>query len=71
MESPTLTLFGESPNYWQSFRALATGGKLSGPLVHDRRVAALCVNHGVAELWSVDRDFSRFSGIVVRNPLVG
>jgi toxin-antitoxin system PIN domain toxin len=71
MESPTLTLLSESPTYWASLRALALTGKLSGPLVHDGRVAALCANHGVAELWTADRDFSRFPGVAVRNPLVG
>ena len=27
--------------------------------------------HGVAELWSADRDFGRFPELAVRNPLVG
>ena len=26
--------------------------------------------HGVRELWSADHDFSRFSGLRIRNPLV-
>jgi uncharacterized protein len=26
--------------------------------------------HGVRELWSADRDFGRFPGLHVRNPLV-
>jgi hypothetical protein len=26
--------------------------------------------HGVTELWSADRDFSRFTALKVRNPLV-
>jgi hypothetical protein len=34
------------------------------------RIAALCESHGVTELWSADRDFSRFAGLTVRNPLV-
>jgi uncharacterized protein len=41
-----------------------------GPQVHDARVAALCRVHGVRELWTADRDFSRFPGLAVRNPLV-
>jgi uncharacterized protein len=69
-ESPSLTLLGESPSYWSTFRALALQGRLAGPVVHDGRVAALCVNHGVSELWSADRDFGRFATLVVRNPLV-
>jgi hypothetical protein len=32
---------------------------------------ALCRQHGVRELWSADRDFSRFAGVTVVNPLVG
>lgn len=70
MESPTLRVLGESPAYWQAFRDLALAGKLAGPVVHDGRVAALCVDHGVAELWSADRDFNRFPGLTVRNPLI-
>ena len=33
-------------------------------------IAALCLGHGVRELWSADRDFSRFPDLRVRNPLV-
>ena len=39
--------------------------------LHDARVAALCRLHGVRELWTADRDFGRFPGLAVRNPLVG
>jgi hypothetical protein len=31
---------------------------------------ALCLHHGVRELWSADRDFSAFPQLWVRNPLV-
>jgi predicted nucleic acid-binding protein len=40
------------------------------PQVHDARVAAPCRQHGVRELWSADRDFGRFAGLAVTNPLV-
>ncbi|MBU6367113.1 MAG: PIN domain-containing protein [Gemmatimonadetes bacterium] len=70
MESPSLRLLGESPGYWGTFRDMALAGKVTGPMVHDGRVAALCVDHGVAELWSADRDFNRFPGLTVRNPLI-
>ena len=33
--------------------------------------AALCRQHGVREPWSADRDFGRFAGLAVVNPLVG
>lgn len=31
---------------------------------------ALCSDHGLAELWSADRDFGRFPELTVRNPLI-
>ena len=33
-------------------------------------IAAICIGHGVRELLTADRDFSRFSSLVTRNPLV-
>jgi len=42
---------------------------VSGARIHDAWVAALYRQHGVHELWSTDRDFSRFAGLSVVNPL--
>jgi toxin-antitoxin system PIN domain toxin len=70
LESPSLVLLGETPSYWKSLRPLLEDGQIDGPRVHDARVAAQCLLHGVSELWSADRDFSRFPGLKVANPLV-
>jgi toxin-antitoxin system PIN domain toxin len=70
MESPSLVLLAESEDYWLQLRTLLRAGRIAGPKVHDARVAALCFQHGASELWTVDRDFSRFPGLKVRNPLV-
>jgi len=70
LESPSVTLLAESPGYWAVLRSLVESGRVAGPLVHDARVAALCIHHGVQELWSADRDFSRFPRLAVRNPLL-
>jgi len=70
LESPNLVLLAESSEYWPRLRAALKAGKVSGPKVHDARIAALCLHHGVSELWSADRDFSRFPDLVVTNPLV-
>jgi toxin-antitoxin system PIN domain toxin len=70
LESPTLVLLGESPAYWPELRAFLQSGRIAGAQVHDARVAALCRLHGVRELWSADRDFSRVSALRVVNPLV-
>jgi hypothetical protein len=68
LESPTLS---ESSDYWPLLRATLLSGRVSGPQVHDARIVTICQQHGVSELWSADRDFGRFSGLTVRNPLVG
>ena len=70
LESPTLVLLAESEQHWPDLRALLTTSRVTGARVHDARIAALCRQHGVRELWSADRDFGRFPGLDVVNPLV-
>lgn len=70
LEMPNLVLLGEAPDHWSQLRSLILTGQVVGSKVHDARIAALCASHGVRELWSADRDFSRFSGLNVRNPLL-
>lgn len=69
LESPGVALLAEAGGHWPVLRRLIESGKVTGPLVHDARIAALCLEHGVRELWSADRDFSRFGELTVRNPL--
>lgn len=70
IESPTLRLIGEGPGYWEHLKDMLVTGKAEGPTVHDGRVAAICRAAGVREIWTADRDFSRFAGLAARNPLV-
>lgn len=70
IESPTLVLLAEAVEHWSTLRALLTAGRIVGPRVHDARIVALCQQHGIRELWSADRDFSRFGGLSVVNPLI-
>jgi toxin-antitoxin system PIN domain toxin len=69
LESPNLVLLAESEQYWLELRTLLTTSQVTGPRIHDARVAALCRQHGVRELWSADRDFGRFAGLGAVNPL--
>lgn len=69
-ESPSLVLLCESENHWLELCDVLQAGRVSGPMVHDARVAALCRQHGVRELWTADRDFGRFSGFKIRNLLI-
>jgi toxin-antitoxin system PIN domain toxin len=70
IESPTLVLLAEAAEHWSTLRALLAAGRIAGPRVHDARIVALCRQHGVRELWSADRDFNRFAGLSVINPLI-
>ncbi len=70
LASPSLVLLSEGDGHWDGFRRTLEAGRVSGGQVHDARVAALCVAHGVRELWTADRDFGRFAGLRTRNPLV-
>ena len=70
LESPSLVLLAENERHWPELHELIGKTKLQGPMVHDARIAALCLSHGVRELWSADRDFSRFPKLRVRTPLV-
>jgi uncharacterized protein len=70
VESPNLVLLGESPGHWERLRALLQAGTVTGPRVHDGRIAAICLAHGVRELLTADRDFGRFPALKVRNPLI-
>ncbi|MDQ8166005.1 MAG: PIN domain-containing protein [Gemmatimonadota bacterium] len=69
LESPSLVMIGEDAGYWETLRASIMSGKIAGPAVHDARISAICSRHGVNELWSADRDFSRITAVRVRNPL--
>ena len=71
LESPSLTLLAEGLGYPDRLTKVLEASKVTGAKVHDARVAALCLYHGVRELWSADRDFTRFAELAVRNPLVG
>ncbi len=70
LECPTVQLLGELSGYWSCFKQQVLHGKVKGPSVHDARIVAICQLHGVDTLWTADRDFSRFSGVKLVNPLL-
>lgn len=70
LESPSLMLLAETGSYWQRLKGTLSRGRIRGAQIHDGRVVALCQHHGVKELWSADRDFSRFRGLAAKNPLL-
>ncbi len=69
-QSPGLRFLGEGPGYLDTLAQQATAGKIKGPKIHDARIAAICLHHGIKRLWSADRDFSSFPDLVCENPLI-
>ena len=70
LSSPSLVLLSEVEGYSPVLRRTVDKARISGPRVHDARIAALCSLHGVSELWTADRDFHAFTDVPVLNPLV-
>ena len=69
VESPSLSLLGESAGTWPLLRELLIVAAVTGARVHDARIAAICLAHSVRELWTADRDYGRFPTLRTRNPL--
>ena len=68
--APTARVLAETDRHLDLLADLIVRGQIVGAKVHDARVAALCIGHGVRELWTADRDFSRFPQLRTRNPLI-
>ncbi len=71
LESPSVVVLAEDPHYWSTLRSLLRTARVAGPEIHDARIAALCIHHGVDELWTADRDFNRYPRLAATNPLIG
>ena len=69
LASPSLVMLGEGPAHAGHMRRMVDGGRTTGNLVHDAHIAALALEHGARETWTLDRDFARFPGLRTRNPL--
>lgn len=68
--SPVSRLLGERGSTWSLLRQLIATTRITGPRMYDARIAAICIDHGVEELWTADRDFSQFPQLQTRNPLL-
>jgi len=68
LDSPMLMLLNETPNHTEVMMSVIEEAGVSGNLIHDAHIAALCIEHGISELITGDRDFSRFASLSVINP---
>lgn len=68
ISAPHVRTPGESEGFWELY--LATRGAADrGNDVPDGHLATLMRQHGVGTIYTRDRDFRRFDGIAVENPL--
>lgn len=65
--SPTLVLLSETARHPEVMKSVVSESGVTGNLLHDAHIATLCIEHGVSELLTGDRDFSRFP-LRVANP---
>jgi toxin-antitoxin system PIN domain toxin len=70
LSSPLLRLLSETSGSAATLGRLLKSSRVRGPLVHDARIVALCLENGVEALLTRDRDFSSFPELATRNPLV-
>jgi uncharacterized protein len=67
-DSPSLLLLSETERHVELMISIAKEAGVTGNLIHDAHIAALCIEHGVTELISADRDFQRFNPLKIVNP---
>jgi toxin-antitoxin system PIN domain toxin len=63
-----VSLLQPTERHWTILSRLLADGQARGPLVTDAHLAALAIEHG-ATLCTTDRDFTRFKGLRLLNPL--
>jgi hypothetical protein len=69
-QGANLYFLAEGEGYLALVEEISTAALLYGAKIHDARIAALCLHHGIKELWSSDRDFSLFPRLKLHNPLI-
>ena len=67
--SPSNRLIGETPDFTELLGRFVQRSRVVGGVVHDARIAAICVAHGVEALLTRDRDFALFPELRTRNPI--
>lgn len=66
--SPSNRMIGETDDFADILRRFAARPHVVGGVVHDARIAALCIAHGVDALLTRDRDFSSFPELRTSDP---
>jgi toxin-antitoxin system PIN domain toxin len=70
LASPSLVLLAETAHHAAFLDGTVRQSGATGNLIHDAHIVALCLEHGVSEIISGDRDLTRFTGLKVINPFL-
>ena len=68
LAAPSVRLLSEPDGFGDVLARFVRRPCVRGPVVHDARVTALCVAHGVERLLTRDRDFALFPELATRDP---
>jgi toxin-antitoxin system PIN domain toxin len=68
LASPTVAIAEPTERHWEILARVLAVAAARGPLVMDAHLATLAIEHG-ATLCTTDRDFARFPGLRLLNPL--
>ena len=63
LDSPSSRLLLPGQSYASTFRGVCETAEVRGNLAFDAQIVASCIEHGVRELITADRDFARFAAI--------
>ena len=66
--SPSNRLLGETDDFLELLGGLVQRSRVRGAIVHDARIAAICLAHGAEALLTRDRDFALFPELNTRDP---
>lgn len=68
VSSPSLSLLAETDRHTALLEDVILQANVTGNQIHDAHIVALCLEHGVSEVLTGDRDFNRFKGVHVIDP---
>lgn len=64
----TARLLMPTQHHLDTLSQLAETAKTVGAQFHDARIAAICLENGVTQLWTADRDFSAYPQFSTQSP---
>lgn len=69
-QSKSMIFLSELSDHLGILKEVSLRGNVKAGMIHDARIAAICIANDASELWSFDRDFSRFPQVKCVNPLI-